>query len=447
MSYKIISVFFIFAFLAVSATAFLFWFEIQKFEPDVYYYVPAEKSFVYGQEEIAKFGFEEYIQERITIERAKLIEKKKSFINLDLKKMQLTLYEEGKEFKKFPILGKGKEGSWWETPPGAYFVGEKAVDHFSTVVRVWMPYAIQFYGNFFIHGWPYYSGGRLLPAGPSGGCVRLNTSDSAVVFKFAERGMPVLVFEEKISPSLPALIPTVKKILLPDLKAENFLIADLDTGEILFNKEMESEIYAGSAVAGMLALTSSEIVDLERRIVARDWMIAEASPHFPSSSTSSSSTIAEGSGEKIIVPGRSYQGQDLLFPLLSRFSKEAALVLSRFYTPEFFVAAMNVKAKAIGMHNTGFADITGDSEENTTTLYDVARMMRYIKEYRGFIFNVSRELRGPGENEKESIFAVFKMNTADDISRNIFVGIANSEDAEKDLEDIALWLNNNFGLK
>ena len=429
MSYKIISVFFIFAFLAVSTIAFLFWLEIQRFEPDVYYYVPAEKSFIYGQEEIAEFGFEEYIQERITTERAKLIEKKKSFIDLDLKKMQLTLYEEGKEFKKFPIIGKGKEGSWWETPPGAYFVGEKAVDHFSSVARAWMPYAVQFYGNFFIHGWPYYPGGRLLPAGPSGGCVRLNTSDSAVVFKFAERGMPVLVFEEKVSPSLPALIPTVKKILLPDLKAENFLIADLETGEILLNKEMESEIYAGSAVAGMMALTSSEIVNLERRIVARDWM------------------IVEGSGEKIIVPGRSYQGQDLLSPLLSRFSKEAALVLSRFYTPEFFVAAMNVKAKAIGMHNTGFADITGVSKENTTTLYDVARMMRYIKEYRGFIFDVSRELRGPGENEKESIFAVFKMNTADDISRNIFVGIANSEDVEKDLENIAFWLNNNFGLK
>ena len=429
MKYKIISVFFILAFLAVSAAAFLLWLKMEKFEPDIYYYLPEEKSFLYGQEELAKFGFEEYIDEKITNEKTRLIKEKKNFIYIDLKKMQIALYQEGKELQKFPVLGKGIEGSWWETPPGAYFVGEKAVNHFSSVVRVWMPYAVQFYGNFFIHGWPYYSGGGLLPAGPSGGCVRMKTSDAAVVFDFAERGMPVLVFEEKKSDSSPALIPVFKKILLPDLEAENFLITDLGTGQILLNKEMDSEIYAAPAVAGMMALTGSEIVNLERRIIARDWMIFGVS------------------GEKIIIPGRSYRGSELLSPLLSRSSKEAALVLSRFYTPEFFVEAMNTKARAIGMYNSSFVDVTGTSEENVTTLYDVARMMRYIKEYRGFIFNSSRKLKGPGQGETESIFAVLKKKSVDDISRDIFIGIANSKNTEKDFEDILAWLDYNFNLK
>jgi len=429
MNYKIISIFFILAFLAASALALFFWLKIEKFEPDVYYYLPAEKTFHYGREELAKFGFEEYIDDTITAEKAKLVKEKENFIYIDLKKMQLTLYQEGKELERFPVLGKGREGSWWETPPGAYFVGEKSVNHFSSVVRVWMPYAVQFYGNFFVHGWPYYTGGRLLPFGPSGGCVRMKTSDAAVVFDFAQRGMPVLVFEEKKSDDLPPLIPVFKKILLPELAAENFLIADLGTGEMLLNKEMDSEIYAAPAVAGMMALTGSEIVNLERRIIARDWM------------------ISEGSGEKIIIPGRSYRGSELLVPLLSYSSKEAALVLSRFYTPDFFVEAMNTKAEAIGMDNSNFADVTGASEKNTTTLYDTARMMRYIREYRGFIFNSSRKLRGPGEGEKETILAVLKKKAGNDISRDIFVAIANSTDAEKDFEDILLWLDKNFNLR
>ena len=429
MRYKIISVFFILAFLLASTAAFLLWLKIEKFEPDVYYYLPEEKSFLYGQEEVAKFGFERYIEEKITTEKTKLIKEKKNFIYIDLKKMQVILYQGGIEFEKFPVLGKGRDGSWWETPPGAYFVGEKAVNHFSSVVRVWMPYAVQFYGNFFIHGWPYYTGGRLLPAGPSGGCVRMKTSDAAIVFNFSQRGMPVLVFEEKKPDSLPALIPVLKKILLPELAAENFLIADLNTGQVLLNKEMDSEIYAAPAVAGMMALTGSEIVNLERRIIARDWMISGVS------------------GEKIIVPGKSYRGSELLSPLLSRSSKEAALVLSRFYTPDFFVEAMNAKARAIGMHSSSFVDITGASKENITTLYDAAKMMRYIKEYRGFIFNSSRKLKGPGEGETESIFAVLKKKSTDDISRDIFIGIANSENAEKDFEDILAWLDKNFSLK
>jgi len=429
MKYKIISIFFILAFLAALTAAFLLWLKIEKFEPDVYYYLPAEKSFLYGQEELAKFGFEKYIDEKITSEKAKLIKEKDDFIYIDLKEMQIVLYKEGKEFERFPVLGKGREGSWWETPPGAYFVGEKSVNHFSSVAKVWMPYAVQFYGNFFIHGWPYYTGGQLLPFGPSGGCIRMKTSDAAVVFAFAKRGMPVLVFEEKKSDSLPALIPVFKKILLPELEAENFLVADLGTGEILLNKGMDSEIYAAPAVAGMMALTGSEIVNLERRIIARDWMITDV-PR-----------------EKIIVPGRTYRGSELLSPLLSRSSKEAALVLSRFYNPEFFVGAMNIKAKAIGMYNSNFVDITGCSKENITTLYDMARMMRYIREYRGFIFNSSRKLKGPGEGEKETILAVLKKKAGDDILRDIFIGIANSEDAEKDFEDILVWLDNNFNLK
>ncbi len=43
-------------------------------------------------------------------------------------------------------------------------------------------------------------------------------------------------------------------------------------------------------------------------------------------------------------------------------------------TDEAYISAMNEKAKAIGMRNTTFADMTGLSAKNTATVYDVARL-------------------------------------------------------------------------
>ena len=430
IKYKIIIVFLVLAFLGSSGAAVWFWMQIQEFEPDVYYNVPPEKSFIYGSADTAGYGFEDYVLDKITSERKKLIEQKRSFIDVDLQEMKLALYKEGEVFEIFVVQSKGKEGSWWQTPPGAYFVGDKVVSHFSTVARVWMPYAIQFYGNFFIHGWPYDNFGRSLSLGPSGGCIRLLTKDAAVVFEFAEKGMPVLIFEETKIPPLPALLPIDKEMALPKITGRYFMVADLATGELLLNKGIHTEIHADAMVRGMFALAVSEVVSMERRMVARDWMI-------------------DGIGEGIIVPNSSYRVQDLLNLLILRSSEESAMVLSRFFSSEYFVSAMNARARSIGMHKTIFVDVTGFSKANTTTLFDTARMMRYIKDYRGFIFNISDKWSGSGSQGKETVFKVFtgKTQKEGDLERHVFIGIADSLDAESDLKNIILWLGNDLGLE
>ncbi len=427
MKYKIISLFLLLVLLNSLGVVFLLWQEIQEFEPEIYNYLPPEQSFIYSEKEIAEFGFEDYVKERVIVEKDRLIENKRDFIYLDLKEMNLFLYQEGEILKTLPIQSKGKEGSWWETAPGVYFVGDKVYKHFSSISEVWMPYGVQFYGNFFFHGWPYDSAGNALPLGSSGGCIRLSTSDAAIAFEFAERGMPVLVFEEREKSFLPALQLKDQEIKIPEIKGEAFLVADLETGEILLNKEMSSEIYAGSMVYIMFALTASEVINLERRITAQSWMFQE-------------------NWEGIIVPGRSYRGYDLLYPLLSHPSKEAVLTLSRFFTSDHLLAAMNTKANAIGMKNTFFADIIEGDRDNRTTLRDVAKMMRYIREYRGFIFEINKKLIGSGEREGQSIFAVQKMQGLDQ-ERFIFIGIADSSKAESDLENILTWLSEGFNLK
>ena len=84
------------------------------------------------------------------------IENEASFVEVDLRKMIVSLYGRGLLLKTLPVTMKGREGSWWETPTGNYKAILKERNHFSSIGKVWMPYSIQFYGNFFIHGLPYY---------------------------------------------------------------------------------------------------------------------------------------------------------------------------------------------------------------------------------------------------------------------------------------------------
>ncbi len=422
---KIITFFLFFALFAACFTAFSFWRELQKPLPDVYYHVPPQKSFVYGAK-TDEFGFEEHVKEKIKKERDRLQENGESFFEVDLKKMELILYEEGEKTRVFPIQSKGRVGGLGETPPGVYSTGDKLVNHFSSVSNVWMPYAVQFYGNFFIHGWPYYTSGEGLPPGSSGGCIRMKTSDARVVFKFAKRGMPILVFDEKASSSLPALLPHEEPEFDLNVEASGVMVADLDTGEILAGKKMESEVEAGPLTRAMTGLVASEVVDLSRGITARSWMFEKV-------------------GEGIVSSQRLYTGRELLSLMFAQESKEAALTLSYFLTPARFVEEMNSRADSIGMENTYFADVTGSSEKNITTPYESAKLMRQILYYRGYLFNFGGEFK---EGEKEGSFLTFlKMKDSKGITRNIYISLFNSPDFNKDFEDILKWLEKDLNLK
>jgi hypothetical protein len=419
--YRIITAFLVVVLVFLSGSFFLFWKETQNTNYEVYYHVPENRSFVYGSE-VEQYGFEDYIEEKIKKEKAVLISEEKDFIDVNLEKMEISLYEKGEKIKTLSAISKGREGSWYETAPGFYFVGDKVATHFSSVAQVWMPYAVQFYGNFFIHGWPYDSMGRGLPAGPSGGCIRMNTVDAKEVFLFAERGMPVLVFDRKETPFLPAItIPDEDYYFSGDISADNFIIADIETGEVLLDKDKNAEVNAEFITRPILATVFSEIVNLERRITAKDWMI-------------------EGLNDGVIFPNRSYSGGELLEKTLNTSSKEPLLVLTRFFTPDYFKESVNAKARSIGMENTFFADIFNFSEENKTTLLDIAKLTRYINQYRSFIFDKNNTFKGVTGDGKESLFAVLKIKKKER-ERSILFVVVESDNAEEDLEKMKEWID------
>lgn len=110
----------------------------------------------------------------------------------DLLNMRITLVS-STTLETLPIITKGKPGSYYETPVGEYEVGLKSYKHFSTLGEVYMPYSVQFYANFFIHGIPYHTDGTRVSSSYSGGCIRLADVDAKKVYDFATPKMKVLV--------------------------------------------------------------------------------------------------------------------------------------------------------------------------------------------------------------------------------------------------------------
>ncbi len=120
------------------------------------------------------------------------------FLLADLDEMKISVYQDGEIIETVPIIAKGKEGSWFETPVGLYKIEAKFKKAHSKLANVYMNYALVFEGNFLIHGWPYYPNGRHVESSFSGGCIRLFDEDAKKIYELAEVDMPVLVFKKDL---------------------------------------------------------------------------------------------------------------------------------------------------------------------------------------------------------------------------------------------------------
>jgi D-alanyl-D-alanine carboxypeptidase len=388
-----------------------------------------------------------------------LLSKKESFVEVDLEKMKISLYKDGNLFQTFSVLSKGKEGSWWETPTGYYTITSKSLNLFSSIGGVWMPYSMQFYGNFFIHGWPYYPNGTAVSRTYSGGCIRLADKDAKEVFNFVKLKTPVLVFDKDVYPkNLEPFNSREELIFKEDIFAESFLIADLDTGEIVLEKNADLKYPIASITKLMTAVVASELIYLDKNIKITSGMLSDAIQSHP------------------LEVGKYYNAFDLLYPLLMKSSNGAARALGAFLGENFFVDQMNKKAQSLLMKDTNFKDPAGISEENVSTLKDIAKLFKYILDKRKFIFDISigkkNTVFGKGEflnienfNEfvgdknlvgvkngqtKEAfqtIGTVWRFFDRLGNERYVFIGVLKSKDRKKDTEKLLNWFKENIAIK
>ncbi|MDP3645686.1 MAG: L,D-transpeptidase family protein [bacterium] len=291
------------------------------------------------------------------------------FIGADLTNMKLYLYENGYAVATYDIASKGKRGSRWETPTGLYKIETKEEDHFSTIGEVHMPYSMQFFGNFFIHGWPYYPGGEPVAEGYSGGCIRLSTEEATKVFEFAARGTPIFVWEGDSGTTT----ISVSKRALPKVSAQSFLIADISSGKVFAEKDAAEKLPIASLSKLLVALVANETIHFDRTLtISKDDRVQ-----------------SEGTPGSLLA-GDTFTVGDLLYPLIMESNNAVAYALARYEGESMFVQWMNDKARAIGMSDTFIEEPSGLSENNTASARDLFKLMKYIHDSQSFILNVSR---------------------------------------------------------
>jgi len=295
-----------------------------------------------------------------------LITENQDFIEINLAENKVSLFQKGKLKEVFEILAKGNPDIWGGTPAGLYYVLRKHKISYSNISNVYMPYSIHFYGKYYIHGEPYYGGGRKLNSSFSGGCVRLDNLSAKAVFNFAKKNMPVLVIDQNNKNS--ALLQISNE---PSLSAAGYLVADLDSGQVILKKNYLTAYPMGELSYLLVASVVAENVDLRKEVKITKTMLSK-----------------EG-GSKILKEGQKYGVVELLYPMLIGSSKEAMIALTYFLGEDKTKALIQEKIKAIMMENAEFVSFE-ELSQNKASAKDLFYLARYILFNRPPLFDITK---------------------------------------------------------
>ncbi len=293
-------------------------------------------------------------------------------INLEENKVKLANLE-------YDILASGDPQGWGGTAAGLYNVLWKRELGFSNISQVYMPYAITFYGKYLIHGEPYFPGGAKLQTTVSGGCIRVVDENMKNIFQVAEKDLPVLVID-KYNDDFE--YQSKGFFEFPRTSASSYLVADLDSGFVFAENNINKVLPIASITKMMTAIIATEQMDLTRPITIQDYMLT-----------------GHGTTQGI-YPGRSVRLIDLLYPLLTESSNNAAKVLSYYLGRDQTIELMNEKTKSIMMENTTFTDPSGYDLKNVSTAKDIFYLARYLNNNRYPLLQISKNeivpLANPG---------------------------------------------------
>ncbi|MDP3769615.1 MAG: L,D-transpeptidase family protein [bacterium] len=398
----------------------------------------------------------------IFTKREELIKKGNDFIFANLNDMSLDLYQKGELIKTFSIKAKGREKTFFETPSGLYKIQSKETNHFSSIGEVWMPWSMHFFGNYFVHGWPYYPNGTPVADSYSGGCIRLTTQDAKELFALTKNNIPILVYaQDGIQPDdatyfqkIPLFSRTkIKPNTIKNLSAISALAADFETGQILFEKQKDAVLPVASLTKLMTGLVALESID-----------------RFKILTVTNSAVETFGNTGKLTI-GDTFKSQDLLYPLILASSNDAAtLYAQQVYG---FIDIMNQKARAIGLNNTHYKEPTGLSPENVSTAQDLFRLLTFISIHKRPLFAVSGlpaytlntgkknhtwknttwpddkgifigGKSGLTDEARETLAAAFTTKLSEQGTRPIAIILLGSQDRKRDVLLITEYLEKNF---
>lgn len=157
--------------------------------------------------------------------------------------------------------------------------------------------------------------------------------------------------------------------LQPNVNARAAIVMDAQTGEVLFGKNANTALPIASITKVMTAVVTADArLDMSERITLQPIDFAGAG------GKNSSSTLRSGD-----VMNRA----ELLLAALMKSENPAAAALARTYPGgrSAFIAAMNTKARQLGMNSTRYVESTGLDPNNVASARDLAILVSAASQY------------------------------------------------------------------
>lgn len=392
--------------------------------------------------------------------KEEMIQAKKNFIEANLGEMEMRFYKSGELQKEFPILVKGEEGSWSETPAGLLNIIKKHRIAYSILGDVYMPFHMTFMGEYSIHGEPYDPDGNSITRLFTSGCINLKSDDAKELFELVDVGFPLLILDDDFKSDGFNFQANENQSPVPDISAKSYLVADLKSGFVFASKDPVSIFPLGSLSDLMTAVVASEnsVLAYDKTKTTQILITKEA--------------IVSPTERLGIKEGDKYPYFELLYPLLISSSSNAAEAFALRFGEENFIKKMNERAASIQMDNTKFEDAYGASSGNASNAVDLFYLARYLLNNRLWLYDISRgktfdefgqvnfnnlESKNPFQDDPELIggglsddtgnqqnsVLVLNINFKGTNRRVVFI-MSGSEDTKKDVSGIRDWIKNNY---
>ncbi len=159
------------------------------------------------------------------------------------------------------------------------------------------------------------------------------------------------------SPPKPVIVSSPTPLLL---SAHSVLAVDVDSGITLYEKNPDLKLLPASTTKIITSLVAMDYYPLDKVLRVRKMSVDGQKMH--------------------LIPGEEITTEDLLYGLLVFSANDAAEVLAENYPGgrDVFIAAMNLKAKELGLDNTSFTNPAGfDGKDHMTTARDLNNAALY----------------------------------------------------------------------
>lgn len=237
----------------------------------------------------------------------------------------------------------------------------------------------------------------------------------------------------------------------PKINAVAYLVGDLNTGEVIIAKNQDTKF----PIASISKLTTALVTNL----ISNGDDVVEISK-------SALATEGRNGGLKL---GEKIKTSDLFYPLLLESSNDAAEALAEHFGRDSFIKKMNEVAESLKMSQTEYADPSGLSPRNQSTVSDLFKLTGYLNKNKPELLqitnkqsysnkkhswsNISRFLGKDGyfggksgytDIARQTVVSLFSLPLGKEGTRPIAIALLQSTDRSRDVNNILKYLKKNI---